>query len=195
MERSGTSEARQLGLLLRSEQADERERAWRVLYDQNFERVYRLVCRFGIEPGEVEDLTQKAFVIAFRRMSDVEDIRNPGAWLRGIVVRVVSQHRRWRRVRDAKRWLLRDIRVAAPQPVPTPERGAAAAQDLENIRAVLDQLSDKLRDVLVLCDVEECTPREVAELLRIPVNTVRSRRRAARKKFTDIWRRDVGGEP
>jgi len=184
-----------LGALLRSERSAEREAAWRLLYDQHFDRVYRLVCRFGVEPGEVEDITQRAFIVAFRRITEVEEVRNPGAWLRGIAVRVVAQHRRWRRVREAKRWLLRDIRVAAPLPVMTPERNAVVSEELDRIREVLNGLNSRHRDVLVLCDIEECSPREAAELLKIPVNTVRSRRRAAREKFTTIWRSRFGGEP
>ena len=181
-----------LGAMLRADAADVRERAWRILYDEQFARVYRLVCRFGVEASEVEELTQRAFVVAFRRIGEVEHVHNPGAWLRGIVVRLVAQHRRWRRVREAKKWLLRDLRVAAPQPVPPVRHDAA--ERIDHIRTVLQQLSAKLRDVLVLCDVEECTPKEAAELLRVPVNTVRSRRQAARAKFLDLWRRQYGDD-
>jgi RNA polymerase sigma-70 factor (ECF subfamily) len=179
---------------LKSGEADERERAWRALYDEHFERVYRLVCRFGVEPAEVEDIAQRAFVIAFRRIHEVEEVHEPAAWLRGIVVRVVAQHRRWRRVREAKRWILRDLPAAAPPPVIAPDAGAAAAQEMEDVRQVLARLSSKLRDVLVLCDIEDCAPREAAALLGIPVNTVRSRRRLAREKFSAIWRETFGDE-
>ena len=181
-----------LGELLRSEDTDVRERAWGALYEREFARVYRLVCRFGVDPGEVEDVTQRAFVVAFRRISEVERIRDPGAWLRAIAVRLVAEHRRWRSVRAAKSWLLRDLRVAAPAPVCTAP--ADTADQMENIRTVLLRLSVKLRDVLVLCDIEECTPTEVAQMLRIPVNTVRSRRGAARRKFAQLWRARFGDE-
>lgn len=168
--------------------ADVRERAWRALYDGHYARVYRLVCRYGVEPADVEDLVQRVFVIAFRRIGEVGDVRDPGAWLRGIGVRVVAQHRRWRKVREVKRWLVRDAGVVAAEPM-APDRSAVAQQELARVRAVLDRMSGKLRDVLVLCDIEDCSPSEAAEALGIPVNTVRSRRRLARAKFQELWER------
>ena len=180
---------------LGSDHVADRERAWRTLYDLHYERVYRLVCRLGIEPGEVEDIVQRAFMVAFRRLGEVDDVRDPIAWLRGIVVRVVAQHRRWRRVREAKRWLLGELPAAGPPPVITPERNVAAAEELEKVRTVLGCMSTKLRDVLVLCDIEDCSHREAAELLAVPVNTVRSRRQRARAEFLSRWRRKYGGTP
>ncbi len=165
----------------------ERERAWRQLFETQHRRVYRLVVRYGVEPSEAEDLVQRTFVIAIRRLPHAGELRDPGAWLRGIAVRVVASHRRWRKVRRAKRWLLHDTDRAARAPVVTPEHHTAAAEEAAAARAVLAQMSGKLRDVLVLCDIQECQPAEAAAILGIPVNTVRSRRRLARQKFLSLW--------
>ena len=187
-------EPRDLVSDLRSDDRNDRDLAWRYLYDVHYDRVFRLVCRFGVEPGEIEDITQRAFITAFKRIREVDDVRDPYAWLCGIVVRVIAQHRRWRRVRTAKRWLLHEMPAASPQPVIAPDRGAAAAQQMAAVREVLDHMSDKLRTVLVLCDIEELRPQEAAELLDIPVNTVRSRRRIAKAKFHDLWIEHRGDE-
>jgi len=179
--------------LLRSDVTSERDEAWRALFDAHYDRVYRLVCRFGVAPMDVEDVVQRAFEIAYDRIREVDDVREAPAWLRGIVVRVVSHHRRWRRVREAKRWLLRDSCAGERPPVIGPDRVAAAAAELERVREVLDSMSAKLRDVFVLCCVEQCTPREAAEALDIPLNTARSRRRLARKQFETLWTQRYGG--
>jgi DNA-directed RNA polymerase specialized sigma24 family protein len=91
---------------LRSTSVDERDAAWRALYDEHFAPVYRLVCRFGVPFADVEDVTQRVFVVAYRRVQEIDDVRNVGAWLRAIVVRVIAEHRRWLRVRRVKQWLL-----------------------------------------------------------------------------------------
>lgn len=187
-------EPRDLVADLRSSDRDDRERAWRLMYDRHYDRVFRLVCRFGVESGEVEDITQRAFITAYKRIQEVDDVRDPFSWLCGIVVRVVAQHRRWRRVRTAKRWLLRETPAASPRPVIAPDRGAAVAQKMDAVRAVLDRMSDKLRTILVLCDIEELRPQEAADLLDIPVNTVRSRRRIAKAKFHELWTEQHGEE-
>src|SRR5262245_30943294 len=91
---------------LRSASTTERDDAWRALYDEHFPQVFQLVARFGVVPAEVEDVTQQVFLIAYRRLSEVEDVLNMRAWLRGIAARVVSDHHRWRRVRRVKQWLV-----------------------------------------------------------------------------------------
>jgi RNA polymerase sigma-70 factor (ECF subfamily) len=53
-------------------------------------------------------------------------------------------------------------------------------QRLEQAGAVLQQLDDGLRDVLLLFALEETPTREIAEFLQVPVGTVKSRLRRAR---------------
>jgi RNA polymerase sigma-70 factor (ECF subfamily) len=179
---------------LRSRSVGDRDAAWRALYDEHFAQVYRLICRFGVPFADVEDVAQRVFVVAYRRAQEIEDVRNVGAWLRAIVVRVVAEHRRWLRVRRVKDWLLRASLEAERPPQPTPERDAAARQAQRIVAGVLAQMSPKLRDVLVLLDLEQLELREVAETLGIPANTVRSRRRLAREQFQRISERpSVGG--
>ncbi len=60
------------------------------------------------------------------------------------------------------------------------------------IGEVLRTLSPKLRSVLVLADIEECSLAEVAEAVGAPINTVRSRRRLAREAFQREWERRAG---
>src|SRR5215468_9340062 len=172
---------------LRSDSTSVRDEAWRVLYDEHFDAIYRLVCRFGVPLSEVEDLTQMVFERAHRRMSDVDEVRHVGVWLRGIAVRVVAEHRRWQRVRRLRQWLLESTTEAALSRAPTPEQMTAAAHVQRRVGAVLDQMSRKLRDVLVLVEIDERSPEEAAEILGIPTNTVRSRRRLARERFRKLW--------
>ena len=172
---------------LQSSSASERNQAWRALYDDQFSRIYRLVCRFGMPPAEVEDVTQQVFLIAYKRLFQVDEIRSVRGWLRGIAVRVVSDHHRWRKVRRVKQWLVESTFGGKESSAPTPERGIEVARTRERVGAALRRMSPKLRSVLVLCDIEECTVSEAAEALEIPVNTVRSRRRLARQAFQRIW--------
>ncbi len=177
-------------VLLQSEDLGTRDAAWRELCDEHYTRLYRLVCRFGVEAGEVEDTVQRALVVAFERFSEVENVRDPGAWLRGITVRIALRHLRWRRVRETKRWLLRDSPITAP-PVLSPEQTTSAAEEIVLVRKTLNQLSPKLRNVLVLCDIEEMKPSEAASHLGLSVETIRSRRRLAKQKFSRLWKREL----
>ena len=172
---------------LRTQTEETREEAWRSFYTDYFDYLYRLVTRYGVQNGEIEDLCQQVFIIAHRKIIAGEEIEFPKAWLRSIAVRVVSDRRRWRKVRQVKQWLL-ESNSKEQRPVPsTPEEDASATQLQDQIGATLRKLSPKLRDVLVLCDIEECSLSEAAESLQIPVNTVRSRRRLARESFQKYW--------
>lgn len=179
---------------LRSASTAEREEAWRALYAHEFDRVYRLVSRFGVSGSEIEDVTQQVFLVAYRRIVEIDELRSVRAWLRGIAVRVVADHHRWRRVRRLKQWLVETTFGEAAVEQRSPERRAEASQTQQQIGAVLCLMSPKLRAVLVLCDIEECSVTEAAAALDVPVNTVRSRRRLARESFQRLWSEARGGD-
>jgi len=169
---------------LRSATTAERDRAWSTVYEEHFDRIYRLAYRYGVPSAEVEDVAQRVFLIAHRRIHEVQELTSVGAWLKGIAVRVIADHRRWRRVRTLKAWIVRseEQRLASARER-CPEASAVAAQAQELAARIFDRMSPKLRDVLVLVDVEGSSADECAEILRIPVNTVRSRLRLARAEF------------
>jgi RNA polymerase sigma-70 factor (ECF subfamily) len=176
----------------RSSSDAERNGAWRTLYEAQFDRVYRLVARFGVPSAEVEDVTQQVFLVAYRRIGEVGAIGNVVGWLRGITSKVVADHHRWRKVRVVKAFMVDALYGDDAAARPTPANDAESAQVQEQVGAVLRQLSPKLRAVLVLCDIEDLELAEVAESLAIPVNTVRSRRRLARESFQRLWRSQQG---
>ncbi|MCG8419842.1 MAG: hypothetical protein MJE77_18055 [Proteobacteria bacterium] len=100
------------------------------------------MVRFGVPESDVEDVTQQVFLIAYRRMQEIDGrVDNVTGWLRGVVVRVVSGHHRWRKVRRVKQWLVdTTMRMAASHPV-TPERNAVVSQIQAQVNQVLAQLS------------------------------------------------------
>jgi RNA polymerase sigma-70 factor (ECF subfamily) len=179
---------------LRSASVDERDDAWRTLYDEHFDRVYRLVVRFGVPPGDVEDVTQQAFFIAYRRLREMADVQCVPAWLRGIVVRVASENYRWRHVRRVKQWLVEATVDTAWSRPARPDRSAEVSETQARVGQVLAAMSPKLRAVLVLLDLEGLSIAEVARTLGIPDNTVRSRRRLARRAFERLWRAEHGDD-
>lgn len=164
---------------------------WHDVYDCHFDEIHRLVFRSGIPAAETEDVTQTVFLRAFQRADRLRDPSAPDynvrAWLYGIALRVVSEHRRWRRIRRLKAWLLENTMGAVNRAPVTPEDASAAHETQKRVGAVLTKMSSKLRDVLVLRDIDEQSLEETALALGIPENTVRSRLRLARQKFGELW--------
>jgi RNA polymerase sigma-70 factor (ECF subfamily) len=98
-------------------------------------------------------------------------------------------------VRRLKSWLVQATFGEDANPPPmTPEGGVASQEEQGRVRSILAEMSPKLREVLVLTEMEECQPAEVAEVLGIPVNTVRSRKRLAKEEFQRLWGERYGAK-
>jgi RNA polymerase sigma-70 factor (ECF subfamily) len=78
-----------------------------------------------------------------------------------------------------------------PNPEPPPDASVKNADLQAQVNWVLSGMSPKLREVLVLVEMEEMRPQDVAEILGIPSNTVRSRRRLAHEEFQRRWQQYV----
>lgn len=78
------------------------EHAWRVLFARHADPAYRYAyVRTGRRRERAEEAVQEAWMIAVRRLSDFDPARGSfGAWLQGILMRVLANERR--------RWALRD---------------------------------------------------------------------------------------
>lgn len=141
--------------------------------------VLRWAARLGGPAVDCEDAAQDVFIVVLRRLADVEDLEQFGPWLYGVTRRVVSQHRR-------RAWVRRWMPGASTEqatPEPGPEQGLASHQLGLVVQSILERLPAKQREVLVLCDLEERTAVEAAELIGVPTGTVKSRLRLGRQAF------------
>jgi len=165
------------------------ERAFRSLYLTHFDDVTRFVLRFGIESQDAEDLVQRVFVVALRQLETNQPLQQPEAWLRAVALNLVHGHFRWWRVRRAARWVTEQSWAGRASDENDPERDVLANESLRRVRDVLVQMSGKLRDALVLLDIDGMSPSEAAQLLGVPRNTMRSRHALARAEFRRLWDR------
>ena len=171
--------------------------AWRELYVDHADRVWRFAERLGVAPADLPDVLQEVFVVVFRRLPDFDGRARFTTWLFGIAVRVVRGHRRslWRRrVARLVGWDPWGSDSAVPDPHEALERSA----DAEDLAWILGQMSPKLREVHVLYEIEEVDGPSIAEIVGCPVPTVRSRLRLAREEFQRLQRRRnlvTGGPP
>ena len=77
----------------------------------------------------------------------------------------------------------------APVPVPTPHEQLQRAEATRLVHSLLDTLSEEQREAFVLAQLEKLSAPEIAEVLGLPVNTVYSRIRLARRAFNEAGRR------
>lgn len=98
-------------------------------------------------------------------------------WALAVTRNIARNHRRgaWFR-----RWWGGEVDTRTDR---TPERAVGASEQGRLVHEILAAVAEEHRVVLVLCDLEERSRPEVAELLGIPVGTVKSRLRTAREAF------------
>ncbi len=143
-------------------------------------RVARGVLR---NTADAEDVAQEALLRAYRQFGRLRERTRFRAWLVRITFRLALD-----RARSAKRREQRETLWAQPMPRPTTEDLAASSEFQEHLAHALDELSPKLRLVLLLAAMDGHTLDEVSALLGLPIGTVKSRLFVARKQLAEKLR-------
>jgi len=143
-------------------------------------RVARGVLR---NPEDAEDVAQEAMLRAYRRFARLRDPVRFRAWLVRISFRLALDH-----ARSARRREQRETVWAVKVPRPSAEDMAASREFEKRLDQALEALPKKSRLVLLLASMDGCSLSEVADVLQIPVGTVKSRLHAARKQLAEKLR-------
>ena len=149
------------------------------VYTAHFDFVWRSMRRLGVPPSLVDDATQDVFVVVHRRLADFEGRSSMKTWLFGIALRVAKDYR-VRARRHVTTTLDADtLRADGESADATLERREAARL----LDTLLGSIEEERRPVFILAELEGVAVPEIAELLRIPLNTAYSRLRLARADF------------
>lgn len=149
------------------------------LYRDNFPFVWAAAHRCGAPADAVDDVVQDVFVTAYRRLAELSWEVSPRGWLYGVTRRVAFRYRR-----SAARTARRNAAVGVTSKrSDRPHRRHDAAKALE---ALLAELAEAQRDVFVMAELLGLSAPEIAAELELPVNTVYSRLRLARRRLTEL---------
>ena len=152
------------------------------LVDQWLPVVLGWCARLGGPKVDHEDAAHDVLIVMLDRLDSLRDPSRFSSWLFGITRRVLAKHRRQAWV---KRWVP-GLQPELADPEATPFHRYRLSETSRRVQQALEQLPPAQREVLVLCDLEERTDLEAAELLGIPLGTVKSRLRLGRRKFRII---------
>jgi RNA polymerase sigma-70 factor (ECF subfamily) len=133
-----------------------------------------LAYRLLEDPQQMDDALQEAYLRAFQSLGGFEGRSAFGSWLHRIVYNVCMDQLRRRR---GGRHL--SLAEAEEIPDPMPDPGEVAARRLD-LAAALASLPPKMRATVLLVDAEGMDYRTAAQVLGVPVGTVRSRLSQAR---------------
>jgi RNA polymerase sigma-70 factor (ECF subfamily) len=138
------------------------------------DRIFSLAFHLLWNRTEAEDLAQEVFLRAYRGLKAFRRDARFFTWLYRITVNLVyTQSHRAASRRHAREQLALALRSAPCPQNPAELVEADEASDL--LHAALANLDLRLREVLVLREIEGLEVAEVARMLRIPEGTVKSR--------------------
>lgn len=151
--------------------------SFRILYHRHQQRVRQIVYQL-CDPLALDDLVQDVFLRAWKGLPKFRQHAQFSTWLYRIAWNVATD-RRQTLAQDRSR--LQTIARSTDTQHDDPDVIHLHYQDL--VRSGLSELSEEHRGVLVLHDLEELPQTTVADILGIPVGTVKSRLFHARSKM------------
>ncbi|GIX22055.1 MAG: RNA polymerase sigma-H factor [Gammaproteobacteria bacterium] len=153
-------------------------------------RVAKLVSRYVHDPAEVEDVTQEAFIKAYRGLRNFRGDSAFYTWLYRIAINTAKNHL----VANSRRG--QDIGVDAQdaeqfegagllQEHGTPEGLALAEEIKQQVHETIERLPVELKTAIILRELEGLAYEEIAEVMGCPIGTVRSRIFRAREAINN----------
>ncbi|KWU65422.1 RNA polymerase subunit sigma [Bacillus mycoides] len=154
--------------------------AYSELYDKTIQEVYKTAHFLIEDQADVDDIVQEIYIQLYEslRKYDIEKPFRP--WLIGLAIKQIHSYRR-------KRWMrLRIIKKAEEQRKPVQiDFSSDVVSKISNQKLIelIHKLPYKLKQVIILRYLHDYSQEEVAQILYIPIGTVKSRIHAALKKL------------
>ena len=176
-------------LVERAQRGD--KRAFELLVEKYQRKLARLLSRLIRDPGEVEDVTQEAFIKAYRALPSFRGDSAFYTWLYRIGINtaknyLVAMGRRAPTSTEVEAEeaegleggeLLRDIN--------TPDSLLLSKEIGDTVNAAIESLPEELRSAIQLRELEGMSYEEIAKLMDCPIGTVRSRIFRAREAIAE----------
>jgi RNA polymerase sigma-70 factor (ECF subfamily) len=150
--------------------------AWDLIVGQYWRKVFNVAYKFVGKHDEAEDLTQDIFLKIFKSLDTFDRRANFQTWLISVSRNLCIDH--YRSVRKERETIDRDVDPGELAPA-TSEPGPVAVLEQRDrvtlLRRALAALPETLRTAVLMRDIQELSYQEIADRLRLPEGTVKSR--------------------
>ena len=176
--------------------------AWEEIVQQYHRRIYNICYRFTGSADDAEDLTQDVFIKMYRTLNTYE--AGKGAfmtWVTTVTRNLLVDHFRkskLERMSDSLDSTAAEDSDTLPLSDQLPDTGLAPDARLLGrekqamVHAALQKLSPELRETVILRDLQDLDYREIAEVLKVPEGTVKSRINRGRTELARLLSRTYG---
>lgn len=174
--------------------------AWEELVRLHTRRVYNLCYRFTNSGEDAQDLTQDVFIRVYRTLAGYDVSKGAfTTWLTTLTRNLLVDHFRrskqdrvtdsidagWRDQEDSP-----SIGDRLESPGPTPDERLAGKEAQKLVQQALARISPELREAVILRDLQDFDYKEIAQILRVPEGTVKSRINRGRMELARLLSRN-----
>ncbi|QDT38440.1 RNA polymerase sigma factor [Stratiformator vulcanicus] len=161
------------------------------LVERHQDRVFNVLVRFLGSIDDARDVTQDAFIHAYQKLDTFRGKSAFSTWLHRIAMNAAISRCRKRRLESGSIDAARES--AGIEPVDQrsdtfPSHSLEMAERRELVWKAIDELSDEFRAVIVLKEIDGLKYDEIAEVVEVPIGTVRSRIHRGRAELREKLR-------
>ncbi len=177
--------------------------AFDVLVRKYQHKILKLVMRYIRDPSEAEDVTQEAFLKAYRALPKFRGDSAFYTWIYRIAINTAKNYL----VAAKRRPLDYNLDLQNPEQyemqarlkdIETPERMMLTEEIRTTVNRAIERLPEDLRTAIILREIEGMSYEEIAQAMECPVGTVRSRifraREAIDKRLRPLIKKEELGE-
>ncbi len=169
------------------------QEAFNELVERHQEKVLNSVYRFSSNWGDAQDITQRAFINAWKNLSNFKGDSAFSTWLYRIAFNQSISYRREKGRHRAVSIHAEDGEKGLdPGYEADPASPMEATEKERQVHQVLAQLEEEDRKIIVLKDLKDLSYDEIAAILEVPKGTVRSRLHRARLQLKEKWKNFSG---
>jgi RNA polymerase sigma-70 factor (ECF subfamily) len=183
-------------LVARAQSGD--KRAFELLVEKYQRKLARLLSRFIRDPAEVEDVTQEAFIKAYRALPAFRGDSAFYTWLYRIGINTAKNY-----LMALGRRAPTSTEVEADEAegfeegeqlrdINTPESLLLSNEIAETVNSTIEQLPEELRTAIQMREIEGMSYEDIAKAMNCPIGTVRSRIFRAREAIAEQLRPLLG---
>lgn len=174
--------------------------AWEEIVQRFHRRVYNICYRFAGSADDAQDLTQEVFLKVYRTVSSFDGEKASfSTWMTTVTRNLLVDH--FRKTRNDRSTDSIDAPLGGDDEGPTladrlaadgsenPQRHIERRERREMVQRALIQISPDLREAVILRDLQDMDYREIAQVLKVPEGTVKSRINRGRAELARLLQR------
>ena len=174
--------------------------AWQEIVQQYHRRIYNICYRFSGSPDDAADLAQEVFIKVYRTLGTFDGTRAAFmTWVTTVTRNLLVDH-----FRKGKYDRITDSLEATPggqedgltmgeqleDHSASPEERVQSQQTQKMVHEALQKLSPELREAVILRDLRDMDYKEIAQVLKVPEGTVKSRINRGRTELARLLQRN-----